>query len=97
MHKIVWTMRAQNHMKAAYNHISEDSVLNARRMVEDIIAAVEKAVESPEIYPQDKYKINNDGSYRSFVKHRYRVSYRAVDGIMRVLYVRHTSRKDKFY
>jgi plasmid stabilization system protein ParE len=95
--QIVWTMRSQQHMKALYNYISRDSPQNAIKVVNDIIAAVEKAVTNPEYYNPDKYKNNNDGSYRAFEKHRYRIVYRYQKDIIRVLRVIHTKMEPKNY
>jgi len=38
--------------------------------------AGKKAAANPEIYGPDKYKTDNDSSYRAFEKHHYRVAYR---------------------
>jgi plasmid stabilization system protein ParE len=92
-----WTKPAQVHLKHLYEHIAKDSPLNALRVVEDIVIAVEKAKNNPAIYASDKFKINNDGSYRAFEKHRYRVSFRYTNNMIRVLRVRHTSRIPKRY
>jgi plasmid stabilization system protein ParE len=94
---IVWTKRAQIHTRQAYEHICADSPKNAFKVLEDILALITKAGNDPTIYAPDKYKINNDGTYRAFTKHRYRVSYRISNDILRVLSVRHTSRKPKVY
>jgi hypothetical protein len=37
---------------------------------------VEKAIPNPGFYGPDKYKADNDGSYRAFEKHSYRIVYR---------------------
>ncbi len=95
MHRIVWTKRSQLHMKQAFEHISKDSPKNALKVLEDIIAATSKAIPNPEVYAIDKYKHNNDGSFRAFEKHHYRVAYRFSKNIIRVLWVRHTSREPK--
>ena len=79
-------------MKKAFEYISKDSPQNAAIVIQDIADAMYKATFNPEIYGPDKYKIENDGSYRAFEKHRYRVSYRFTKNIIRVLRVRHTSR-----
>lgn len=97
IYQIVWTKRSQQHMKAAYKYISEDSPQNALKVVEDIVAAVTKAISNPEFYNPDKYKVNNDGSYRAFEKHRYRIVYRFKKDIIRVLRVRHTKMEPKKY
>jgi plasmid stabilization system protein ParE len=94
---VVWTKRSQLQMKHAFDHISKDSPKNATKVIEDIVKAVHKAISNPEIYGPDKYKIDNDGSYRALEKHRYRVSYRFSNTTIRVLRVRHTSMEPKLY
>lgn len=96
-YEVVWTTRSQQHMKQIHKYISRDSLKNAEKVILDITVAVMKAVTNPECYRSDKYKKNNDGSFRAFEKHQYRVVYRFSKNIIRVLRVRHTSREPKFY
>ncbi len=63
----------------------------------DIITAAEKAITNPEYYSPDKYKLDNDGSYRAFEKHRYRIAYRYTKNTIRILWVKHTSMEPKTY
>lgn len=95
--RIVWTKIAQNHLKQVFEHISEDSLQNAIKVVSDITGYVEKAAEHPDAYPLDKLKLENDGTYRAFEKHRYRISYRYATGVLRVLRVRHTKMRPKHH
>lgn len=95
--QLVWTRRSQQNMSALFKYISEDSPQNAGKVVKDIIAAAEKAITTPEIYPPDKNKKDNDGSYRAFEIHRYRIVYRVTKDTVRVLRVRHTKREPKAY
>ena len=95
--KLVWTNQSQKHMRALYNYHREHSELNALKIVNDIISGAEKAIINPEFYNPDKYKINNDGSYRAFEKHHYRIVYRSQKNIIRVLRVRHTKMEPKNY
>jgi addiction module RelE/StbE family toxin len=97
LYQIVWTKRSQQHLKAAYKYISEDSPQNALKVIEDIIAAMNKAVSNPGFYNPDKYKVDNDGSYRAFEKHRYRIVYRFKKDVIRVLRVRHTKMEPEKY
>jgi plasmid stabilization system protein ParE len=90
LYDVVWTKQAQQHLYQAYKYISQDSVKNAEKVVASITEAVYKAARNPEMYNPDKDKHDNDGSYRAFEKHRYRVSYRFKDNVLRVLRVRHT-------
>jgi len=78
-------------------YISLDSTKNALKVVEAIVNAVYKAANNPEVYNPDKYKINNDGTYRAFEKYHYRISYRFERNVIRVLRVRHTKMKPKAY
>lgn len=97
LYRIVWTMISQKQMKQAYKHISKDSPRNAAKVIEEIAAAVHKAISNPEIYGPDKYKSNNDGSYRALEKHHYRIAYRFSKNTIRVLRVRHTSMEPSEY
>jgi plasmid stabilization system protein ParE len=96
-YQLVWTRRSQQHMMALYKYIHEDSPQNAAKVVNDIVAAMEKAIDNPSYYNPDKYKIENDGSYRAFEKHRYRIIYRFKNNYIRVLRVKHTSMEPKMY
>ena len=84
-------------MKQVFEYISNDSHQNALKVSEDIVAAVNKAVRNPEFYGTDKYKKDNDGSYRAFEKHHYRIVYRFTYNVIRVLRIRHTSREPREY
>jgi addiction module RelE/StbE family toxin len=96
-HEVVWTKRSQKQMRQVFKHISKDSPKNASKVILEIADAVEKAIPNPEIYAADKYKTNNDGSYRALEKHHYRVAYRFSKNIIRVLRVRHTSMEPQNY
>lgn len=50
-YKIVWTKRSQQHMRKVHDHISKDSEQNAKKVVEDIVLSVNKAIRNPEFYP----------------------------------------------
>lgn len=95
--KLVWTKRSQQHIRALYKYIGQDSPQNAKNVIADIIAATEKAINNPEFYNPDRYKMNNDGSYRAFEKHSYRIVYRFQKNVLRVLRVRHTKMEPKSY
>ena len=90
-YEVVWTKRSQKQMRQVFKHISKDSPKNASKVILEIAEAVQKADSNPEIYGPDKYKNNNDGSFRAFEKHHYRIAYRFSKNIIRVLRVRHTS------
>ena len=92
-----WTSKSQKQMKKAYDYISENSADAAEKVINEIVSAVEKAIIKPEIYRPDKYKINNDGTYRAFELYHYRIAYRYKDNVIRVLHVRHTKQNPQSY
>ena len=95
--QLLWTKRSQQHLLALYKYIQNDSPQNAIKVVNEIIKAAEKTIANPEYYNLDKYKTDNDGSYRAFEKHHYRIVYRYQKNKIRILRVRHTSMEPKSY
>jgi len=95
--KITWSKTALEQFEAAMNYIAEDSIQNAEKVRKEILEKIEKLISSPEIYSPDKYKTNNDGSYRAFELHRYRIAYRVKEKEILIFRARHTSREPKQY
>ena len=93
----IWSKSAQRQLRAAYYYIKQDSLQNAEKVRDEIIDLSIELALKPEIYPLDKYKSNNDGSYRAFELHRYRVSYRVLKDVIRIVRMRHTSRSPLNY
>ena len=49
------------------------------------------------MYPPDKYRKNNDGSFRAYELHRYRIAYRVTEKEIIIVRVRHTGMEPKQY
>jgi len=64
-------------------------------VINDLTDAVGNIVQHPEKYKIDQYKKDNDGTYRAFEKHHFRVSYRNENQIVRILRIRHTKMNPK--
>lgn len=94
---IVWNAKAKEELRKLYQYILKDSYQNGLKVREDIIKAVLSLAENPESYQLDKYKPNNDGTWRAFEIHRYRISYRVKKGEIRIIRIRHTSRSALAY
>lgn len=94
---IEWTKRSLQQLSKLHAYINQDSSQNADKVVDDILTKIDKVLKSPEICSPDKYRFNNDGTYRAFEKHKYRITYRANKGIVRILRIRHTKMKPLFY
>ncbi|QPH39620.1 type II toxin-antitoxin system RelE/ParE family toxin [Pedobacter endophyticus] len=93
--EIVWTKPAQNHLKEIHDYISKESDKAAIKVINDLVIAVENIAKYPEKHKIDQYKKDNDGTYRAFEKHHFRVSYRNENEIIRILRVRHTKMNPK--
>jgi plasmid stabilization system protein ParE len=89
--KILWDYEAANNFKAAISHIRTDSPQNANKVKKDILAKIKSLKDQPEKCPPDKLKYDNDGSYRYFVLHRYRISYAITANEIIITRVRHSS------
>jgi len=88
---VVWSLQAKAALRQVFTYISADSLQNANKVVADLLYHADKLADHPEFYPPDKYKNNNDGSWRAFEIHRYRLSYRIKGEQIRVIRLRHTS------
>jgi len=89
---VTWSKIALKQFETAISYIADSSVQNAEKVRRDILEKTERLGLHPDIYSLDKYKINNDGSYRAFELHRYRIAYRVTEKEIRIFRVRHTSR-----
>lgn len=88
----VWSKTAMSELRKAYRYIQLDSIQNAEMVRDDIIDISITLPRNPEKYPLDKLKKNNDGTWRVFEKHHYRVSYKITPDVIRIVRLRHTSR-----
>lgn len=50
-----------------------------------------------EIHPLDKYRKNNDGRFRAYELHRYRIAYRITEKEIIIVRILHTSLEPREY
>jgi plasmid stabilization system protein ParE len=93
----VWTPQAIAELRKAYDYISKDSPQNARKVVDELTRIADQLPAQPEMFPVDKFKKNNDGSWRAFEKFHYRISYLITSKEIRIVRMRHTSRTPLHY
>jgi len=92
--EIKWSKYALNQLDKALDFITEQGfIAYADELQERIITKVDNLVTNYGLYPTDKYKIDNDGSYHAFEVDEYRISYRVKDPQIKIIRVRHSSRK----
>ena len=77
-----WSRASELQLKKAFDYIRKDS---------EILSL------NPERFPPDKFKMNNDGSYRAFELHRYRISYVILKEVVLIVRLRHTAMSPLLY
>ncbi len=95
--KIVWDKLAKSSLKEAYDYIKNDSLLQAEKVKEEIIAASRKLASNPEMHAPDKYRKDKDVRFRAFTKHNYRISYFIAEDAIRIIRLRHVKQEPKEY
>ncbi len=96
--EIRWSKLALEQLDEALDFIIEQGFASYASELEDnIISRIETLTDNPSLYPADKYKKDNDGSYHAFEIDEYRVSYRVTKVIIKIIRIRHTSRKTRKY
>jgi len=96
-YSIIWSNAAELHLRKIFDYIKEDSIRNAETVLFQITRKVDALVSNPERFLLDKYKRENDGSYRAFEIYSFRVSYRILERSVRILRIRSTQQKPLKY
>jgi plasmid stabilization system protein ParE len=94
---VVWSNSAKVELRKAFEYIALESLQNAQMIRDTLIDLTIDLLENPEKHPLDKFKKDNDGTWRAFEKHHYRVSYRILKTQIRVVRMRHTSKSPLTY
>lgn len=81
---------ARQSLQEAYLHIRKDSLQNAAKVKNKILASFKDLIKNPERHAPDKYRLNNDGSYHAYELYKYRISYHVSTTEIRILRIRHT-------
>jgi plasmid stabilization system protein ParE len=81
----------------ALKWISTDSVLQAERVEQEILAAINSILVNPEKHPPDKFKRNNAGNFRAFEIVSFRIAYKVTESQVRILRIRHVKQEPRHY
>lgn len=95
--KISWDKQAINHFRAGIQYIRKDSPQNADKVKMEVLEKISELSKRPEIHNPDKYKVNNNGNYRSFELHRFRVGYLVKEDEVIIARIRNTSQEPLDY
>lgn len=89
--QIKWSKRALKQLDDLYEYIKGDSPQNAEKVKDILINKINGLSLTPEIYPPDRFKKNNDDkSYRAFTVYDFRVSYYVTPNSIIIVRIRHT-------
>ncbi|MDB5029761.1 type II toxin-antitoxin system RelE/ParE family toxin [Mucilaginibacter sp.] len=94
---VVWSNSAKAELKKAFEYIALDSLQNAQMVRNTLVDLTINLSENFEKHPLDKFKKNNDGTWRAFEKYHYRISYHVLKNQIRIVRMRHTSKSPITY
>jgi plasmid stabilization system protein ParE len=95
--EVIWPQKVQNQLSKIYRYILLDSLQNAEKVKKDILSSTRKLTINPEIFPLDKYRKDNDGSFRAYELHHYRISFPITEKKIIIVRIRHTSMQPRLY
>ncbi len=96
-HIIAWDEDARLYFKAAIKYIKKESHTGAEKVRIEILNTISSLSESPLIFEEDRFKLNNDGTYRAFTVYHYRITYKINKRDILILRIRHTSQEPLEY
>jgi plasmid stabilization system protein ParE len=94
---IKWDEEAKLYFKQAIQYIKQESPSGAKTVKRSILESIAILKEDASIYEIDRFKLNNDGSYRALTVYSYRITYKVTPEEIHILRVRHTSQDPVFH
>ncbi|AXY76729.1 type II toxin-antitoxin system RelE/ParE family toxin [Paraflavitalea soli] len=88
---------AKRQLKEIYEYIKKDSLQNAEKVSHNILLSIKALLKNPLHHSPDKYRLNNDGSYRAYELYKYRITYHVSAQEIRVIRIRHTKMNPLLY
>jgi len=95
--KIEWSNDATNYFYELLEYLEEESEQALSIVGNAILDEIESLVTHPAKHPLDRFKKNNNGTFRACVVFSYRISYLIDNNIVYILRIRHTSREPLEY
>jgi plasmid stabilization system protein ParE len=94
---IQWDEEAKLYFRQAIQYIKQESPQGAEIVKKAILNHIAVLKENAGIYEIDRFKIENDGSYRSVTVFSYRITYKITHSHVLILRIRHTSQDPVIY
>lgn len=94
---IRWSRMAEMQLRKMYQYIKKDSLQGAEKVRDGLVRLSESLAHNPQRFPKDKFKLNNDGSYRAVELYHYRLSYKIMEKEILIVRLRHTAMSPLIY
>ncbi|WP_316786870.1 type II toxin-antitoxin system RelE/ParE family toxin [Pedobacter frigiditerrae] len=92
--EIKWSRLAIKQLFDIIQYLEEnDSVDYAEKLEKKVLSKIKSLPQKIEIYQLDRLKQANDGNFYAFEIDSYRISYRQLQKEIRILRIRHSSRR----
>lgn len=87
---VIWSSTSIKNLKKAHTFIWKQSFSKeiADKVIHQIYTSTKPLKTNPYIYEEDRFKIKNDGSFRAYEKHNYRLTYKIFDDQKSVMIIR---------
>ena len=94
---IKWDDEARLYFKQAIQYIKQESPQGALKVKQAVLQQISRLKTDAGIYEPDKFKLENDGSYRALTVFSYRITYKVTNDEVLILRIRHTSQNPIVY
>lgn len=92
--QIKWSKGAVNQLLDAIQYLEDDDSLPyATKLESKILSKIELLSQNSTIHQADRLKKNNDGTFHAIEIDSYRISFRVLKNELRILRIRHSSRR----
>jgi plasmid stabilization system protein ParE len=95
--KIVIGSEVKLELRNIIYYIKSESGIGAAKIKTEILETFKEWTKNPERYPLDRFKLDNDGSYRAYEIYHLRITYQISEFQIRILRIRHTKRSPLGY
>lgn len=95
---VIWTETTKKQLEQIYLYIAEaSSITQADNVFIKLINSTSQLPKHPHINPPDKYKIDNDDSYRAYEIFHFRISYKITEKAIFIVRIRSTHQNPEGY